>query len=133
MKTQHEHASEWLRKAAQDLAAFRTLRADPAIAVEQIGSHAQQAAEKMLKAVLAFRLIDFPFTHNLTTLIELCAESGSAVPEDLIALRFLTPFAVRFRYTPYPVEESEPFAADATLALLTRLYEWARTMIEETP
>ncbi len=46
-------------------------RHDSAIADEILGFHAQQAAEKMLKAVLACQGIEFPFTHRLADLIDL--------------------------------------------------------------
>jgi HEPN domain-containing protein len=37
---------------------------------EQLLFHAQQAAEKALKAILILEGVDFPFTHNLQRLIE---------------------------------------------------------------
>lgn len=40
-----------LRKAENDIVAFTKLCSDPEIAIEILGFHAQQAAEKMLKAV----------------------------------------------------------------------------------
>jgi len=36
--------------------------------------HAQQAAEKYIKAYLTAHEIDFPFSHNLEKLIEMCAQ-----------------------------------------------------------
>ena len=35
---------------------------------------AQQCSEKHLKAYLVFHRIDFPYTHNIARLVELCAE-----------------------------------------------------------
>jgi uncharacterized protein (DUF697 family) len=41
------------RKAAQDIAVLRKLINDPTINTETLGFHAQQAAEKLIKALLA--------------------------------------------------------------------------------
>jgi HEPN domain-containing protein len=60
--------------------------------------HAQQAAEKYLKAVLAYQGIAIPKTHNISKLIELCAiidESFGALSSDADQLNL---FAVEMRY-----------------------------------
>ena len=62
----------WLTKAAKDLAAAEyELRADPPF-VEDIAFHSQQAAEKSLKAFLAWHQLPFRKTHNLVELGEAC-------------------------------------------------------------
>jgi HEPN domain len=48
-----------------------------------LGFHAQQAVEKSLKAVLALRRVEFPYTHDLDGLLELCRKNGLDVPEAL--------------------------------------------------
>lgn len=48
-----------------------------------LGFHAQQASEKMLKALLAARGVDYPKTHNLRVLIELLALDNVRLPEEL--------------------------------------------------
>ncbi len=48
-----------------------------------VGFHCQQAVEKSLKAVLAASGADFPFTHDLGGLIELCEGAGTPVPATL--------------------------------------------------
>ena len=62
----------------------------------QLAFHAQQAAEKALKAVLIERAVRFPRTHDLEALTELvrlakllfsCALAASTVPKPLKALR----------------------------------------------
>ena len=62
-----------------------------------IAYHAQQCAEKYLKAYLVFHRIDFPYTHNIARLVELCAGKGDWV-EALHEAEELTPFAVTARY-----------------------------------
>lgn len=116
-------AQKLLNKAEQDPHAFAKWRHDREIAEEILGFHAQQAAEKMLKAVLAYHAIDFPFTHRLSDLIDLGAEHGIALPTQLEEIRFLTPFAVEFRYDFY--EDDEPLDSESTFILLTELHQWA--------
>lgn len=116
-------AERLLRKADQDKSVFEKLRLDPDIAVDILGFHAQQAAEKMLKASLACNEVDFPFSHRLADLFDLLKEAGVGFPDELEELRFLTPFAVAFRYDVYE-EEEEPFDSGRITALLDKLREW---------
>lgn len=57
-------------KAAQDEYVLDVLLDDPLAPEEVFGFHAQQAAEKLLKALLAAAQVEFPFTHRLEELIE---------------------------------------------------------------
>ncbi len=60
--------------------------------------HAQQAAEKYLKAYLTAWGIDFPFVHNLEKLIELCAQRDPKFLSIKSLGQQLTPYAVSLRY-----------------------------------
>jgi len=60
--------------------------------------HAQQAAEKYLKAFLTHHDRDFPYTHNLTRLAELCATVDDSFRSLMPQLASLTPYAVQLRY-----------------------------------
>ena len=60
--------------------------------------HAQQAAEKMLKAYLTQAQIDYPLIHNLVPLVTLCGERDPGFEELLDDAAVLTPFAVELRY-----------------------------------
>jgi hypothetical protein len=53
----------------------------------------------------------------------LLKEKGLAVPEDFEELRFLTPFAVAFRYELYE-EEEESFDSERVATLLAQLQQW---------
>jgi HEPN domain-containing protein len=87
-----------LRKARQDELVLQKLLNDPEVDDDTLGFHAQQAAEKMLKAVLASRGVDYPKTHNLRVLIELLSQTGIGFPETLSAITRLTQFGTTFRY-----------------------------------
>ena len=79
-----------LRKAKQDELAVEKLLQDRDIEDDLIGFDAQQAAEKMLKALLAAREVDYPKTHNLRVLVELLSAEGIRLPEKLAEIDRLT-------------------------------------------
>lgn len=41
---------------------------------------------------------DFPFTHNIATLAQLCEDAGLEIPASLETLYLLTPYSVAGRY-----------------------------------
>jgi HEPN domain-containing protein len=129
MKKHHEQAILFLRKADEDLVALRKWATDPDIARSILGFHAQQAAEKTLKAILAEREIRFPFTHYLADLLDLLKADGLAVPPELEALDNLSVFAVDFRYEDWLVG-TQPFNIETTLTLLGQLRGWAVAIIQ---
>ena len=107
-------AREWLARAARELRAARlVLRAGsplPEIAVY----HAQQAAEKALKAYLTARSTPFRHTHDLIELNGQCqAIDPSFAALDAVA-HLLTPYATVFRYPGGPLE---PPLSDAKAAV----------------
>ena len=71
--------------------------------------HAQQAAEKSLKALLALYDVEYPWRHDLAELLELVRPlaPGIGVLEERIVC--LTPFAVEVRYG----EEFKPSLSEA--------------------
>lgn len=93
--------------------------------------HAQQAAEKSLKAVLISRGISFPRTHDLKLLIEWLPAGMSRLPLLMDAV-ILTEYAVVYRYP----GASEPIT-DEEYHNLVRLAEavvaWAEGLVTVTP
>jgi HEPN domain-containing protein len=87
-----------LRKARQDELVLQKLLGDLDVDDDTLGFHAQQAAEKILKALLARRGVDYPKTHNLRVLMELLAASGVHLPDGLSEITPLTQFGTTFRY-----------------------------------
>lgn len=98
MTPQLEEALRLLRLAERDRDAFEVLAASGGKAHAAAGFFAQQAIEKALKALLCFRDIDFPRTHDLENLFSRLAGSGPIPPYAGARLRALTPYAVDFRY-----------------------------------
>jgi HEPN domain-containing protein len=68
---------EWLRHADEDLRLARhAFKLKSAAPYKLIAYHAQQCAEKNIKAYLVFKKIDFPFSHNISALLELLPTSA---------------------------------------------------------
>lgn len=76
-----EEAREWLRHAGEDLEAAEILVAADRPRPRQALFHAQQAVEKSLKAFLVAHGVSYPLTHNLTLLMDLCAEIETSLLE----------------------------------------------------
>ena len=102
-----EQARIFLNMARKDLDALERMVHCGGFAEEIFGLHAQQAAEKALKAWLCILDADCPRTHDLFYLISLIEKCGDEVPKEFHELVDLTDFGVLFRYEPYPdLEES---------------------------
>jgi HEPN domain-containing protein len=65
----------WLDKASEDLAAGDLILKGTIPSYGTVSFHAQQAAEKALKALLIRHQIEFGRTHNLTELLRLAEVS----------------------------------------------------------
>ncbi len=96
MKEQADVVRGWLRKARSDEVAFHaSLNAG---AFDAACFHAQQAVEKYLKAFLFHHRKDFPFTHNLAKLVEICVAAEPSFRSLTNVVAPLTPYAVELRY-----------------------------------
>jgi HEPN domain-containing protein len=107
----------WLSKAEVDLGSARTLLRDrDETAPWAACFHAQQAAEKCLKAVLAAGGSEPPYTHNLVAL-HASLPPTNALPDD-VDLATLTTYASgpRYAFSDFP-PEPEPTWEDAEQAL----------------
>lgn len=112
----------WLVKAATDLRAAEFERtAEPPITAD-IVFHAQQLAEKALKAFLTWHDQPFRKTHNLIELGEQCAAIDAALEPLLRRAAPLTEYAWRFRYPGEP-EDPSVTESDESLALGRAVYE----------
>jgi len=87
---------DWLRHARSDLA-LSCMPKTKAILYQHLCFHAQQAAEKALKAVLTVNGVRFPKTHDLAFLME-ALPSSVTMPPPLINLPTLNRYAVQQRY-----------------------------------
>lgn len=113
----------WLEKARRDLVtAEREVEREGAF-TDIVCYHAQQAAEKYLKALLTARGIVPPRTHALEDLLLLVMQAFPEAHAFAGNLSLLTPYAVAVRY-PELAEPSQEEALEA-VRLARRLAAWS--------
>ncbi len=120
--------AEWVKKAEEDLLSGRAVLKDGA---PSTGCFlAQQAAEKLLKAVLVAQNVEFPKTHDLLQLLSLLdprVPESAILKEDLV---LLNRYNIEPRYPgDYPelTREECQRAYDAAL----RVQKFAEQRLEE--
>jgi HEPN domain-containing protein len=123
----------WLVKAQDDLRAIDALLAADEPLPGVAAYHAQQAAEKSLKAFLYWNDVAFRKTHELDELGRVVTEIDADLEDAVDAAVDLTPFAWRFRYPGEPLDPSVEEIAEAAKraaalhsAILERLPAQAR-------
>jgi HEPN domain-containing protein len=93
-----EGIKKWLLKAIEDYSIARHELSFPEkeVSTGPVCFHCQQVAEKLLKAFLISKNIDFGKTHSLEHLLELCLEQDSEFKG--LNIGNLTFYAVEVRY-----------------------------------
>jgi HEPN domain-containing protein len=119
---------QWLGWARSDLA-LAQMTDDQRILPEILAFHAQQAAEKAFKALLIHHQVEFPRTHVIALLLNLCERAGYQAPEKLLDALDLTHYAVAARY---PSEEDPVTRDQAREAALTaaNVLTWVEAQID---
>ena len=90
---------EWLEFAAMDLDSAQFLLGMRPVPVEIICYHCEQAAEKLLKAVLVAADVEPPKTHDLIQLCKKCAELDEEYEALADSCIELSPYGVQVRYS----------------------------------
>jgi hypothetical protein len=100
---------------------------DPTFADMIVGFHAQQAIEKLIKAVLSHNQIPYPRVNDLDRLIQLLETAQITQPPGAQQLGSLTPWATHLRYEDLP----EPISLDrrATVTLVDDVADWTSAQI----
>jgi len=125
-----EVAAEWIAKAENDLLnAAHTLKLAARCPTDTVCFHAQQCAEKYLKALLTLRGSDFPKTHDLEALGTRLRNGlrPSVAPDDLGTL---TRYATVTRYP--GAEEIALTEARRALATARRIRKAVRAVLPRT-
>lgn len=88
----------WVERAEEDIAVagYALRRKKPLLYPACF--HAQQCAEKYLKAILIAKQLPFPKTHDLLMLSTLCNEAGILLPIRDQELNLLNDYSVQVRY-----------------------------------
>jgi HEPN domain-containing protein len=113
---------QWVAKASQDFDLARHLFAEEQRYLEAICFHAQQAAEKYLKAYLTYHEVEFPKTHAIEKLLRLVGRIDRDLARSLDEASALSAYAIEVRY---PDDLMQVGAEDAEQAV-----EYARLVRE---
>ncbi len=130
MTPQREETVRLLRLARRDQAAFQALLSAPGVAVAVAFFHAQQAAEKGLKAVMCLSGLAYRRTHDLEELAGQLSDAGCPPSVGEADLRLLTPYAVEYRYDD---EAPELLTSAQALAIVSSLLAWCDTQVQQAP
>ncbi len=115
----------WIANAEEDFDATKALMRLKKPLLAGACFHAQQCAEKYLKALLILKDVDFPKTHDLPTLDTMCVEAGILTGFDIQQLIDLTEYAVRRRYPgnqPTPTEAKDAMEISSAVRKFARKY-----------
>ncbi len=88
----------WVARAEEDYSLARVAWRHKPPLCYGVCFHAQQCAEKYLKAILVSRSKAFPKTHDLVHLHDLCDKAGVLIGMKVDHLSILSSYAVRIRY-----------------------------------
>lgn len=111
----------WVRNADQDLLNIRNNLAAQEVPWSTVCFHAQQAAEKMLKAPLVLHGVQPRKTHDLLELLGECLAREARVDELRPSCVFLNRYSVEVRY-PQPFPEPEESEGRAAVEAAERVY-----------
>ena len=124
-----EHARMLIRKANADLKALKGMVNADTFEDEIFGFHAQQAAEKSLKALLSRNDIVFPKIHDIEEPVGLLEVKAMPLPRKFAWISDLTDFAVQFRYDSY--EDTYPgLDRNGMISGLTDLLKYVEDQLE---
>ncbi len=98
---------DWMARARSDFA-LACIEKPSGTFWEDLCFHAQQAAEKSVKAVLLHRYIAFRFVHDLEELLTTAQQAGISIPNPVRKAVRLNDYAVRARYP----DDAEPVTED---------------------
>lgn len=117
-----EDARNLLSMARRDFDALRGMIDNPLFADEIFGFHAQQAIEKGLKAWLCADGVPFPFTHDISRLLDLLENNGHDVAAFWPLVQY-TVFAVQARYDIAMMADEPPLQRANVIAEIAQLVE----------
>lgn len=124
-----KQARALLEAARRDYSALRGMGDATIFADEIFGFHAQQAAEKLLKAWLALLGRTYPITHDLARLADML-KARDAEAARFEELAEYTPYAVQFRYDAGD-SGAAPLDRDAAIRRMAELLEEVRRQLKE--
>jgi len=105
MQPEQDEVRRWLAKAQHDWSVARSIFESGGEETDIAAFHCQQAVEKMLKAYLVSRSIEFEKVHDLGYLLDHCMAGDARFDSLRDSVEPLTVYAIAFRY-PGPADPS---------------------------
>lgn len=118
---------EWISKAEGDYSVAKREIQIHGGNYDAVCFHTQQLAEKYLKAFLFKNQVDFPKTHNLIELLELCLSIDKSFEEYRKHLDRLEDYAVLYRY---PGASADQGDAEIAFRDAEKVRKFMRTKLE---
>ncbi|MDP3244145.1 MAG: HEPN domain-containing protein [bacterium] len=91
------YVADWLKRADEDTQAAEVLLTDGGLS-NSVCFHSQQAAEKYLKAFLAFQEKHIRKVHDLVVILTLCEEIDQSFKDLRDDVSYLSKFYIETRY-----------------------------------
>jgi HEPN domain-containing protein len=126
LESDEQVIEQWVRSAWSDLL-YAEIEPPAGVMYEQLCFHAQQAAEKALKALLQAHDEEPPYIHDIRALTELL-RTKVVVPERIAEAASLTQYAVLSRYPPFGEPVNEARWREAT-AVARVVVEWVEQQL----
>lgn len=126
-----DEVRQWVEKAEHDLVnALHTLKlTDSECPLDTVCFHAQQCAEKYLKALLIFLEVEFPKTHDLRLLLQL-AVAQTPLQLKVSEVSGLNRYTIEARY-PGDWEPIERREAEKAVAVARKVRRVVRKYLPE--
>ena len=114
---------EWITKAEGDfIVAQKIYRARKQPVYDAVCFHAQQCAEKYLKAFLQENQQKIPRTHKLLDLLKLCQEIDSSLEIISTDMRELARFTVNIRYPGMDADKEDAKIAFTAVKVVRKVF-----------
>jgi len=120
-------SADWINRAKADLALARVPLPEGAM-FEDLCFHAQQAAEKAIKAVYVYRAARFRYTHDIAELLTGLIQMGLSFTDEIKEAATLSDYVWQ-RY-PGPAEPVTEEEYQKAIRLAQSVLVWAENLIE---
>jgi HEPN domain-containing protein len=123
-----EFTIQWVEKAEADFNTADYLCTAGSSYAHAAAFHAQQAAEKYLKAYLVSCQVEFKKTHDLAALLKLASTVDEELSVILTEAEALTPYGVEYRY-PGDYPQVTPDIAKEALRIASQVRDEIRNRL----
>jgi HEPN domain-containing protein len=124
------NVKEWISYAKGDLTfAQHGLTLEDEQSHRIVAYHAQQCVEKILKAYLVYQKVKFPYTHDISELMDLCEKTADWV-EEIQDAKSLTLYASTLRYPGQDIKLTKEEAIH-TVEIADHVFDVVRNALNE--